>query len=170
MARAVEIANEFLKLADASGKLTQMQLQKLTFIADGWSWVINGNDLVKDMAEAWSYGPVFPDLYNHTKFFGADAIPKGRLITPDDSSMHFFDGNSVEVAPYKADIEQGEKSVIEHVWSRYGNVSGIELSKMTHQPGTPWFNAFRRGKNSQIRTDDIIAHYEALANHAEKAA
>ena len=171
VASALEVANEFLSLPEAQGRLTQMKLQKLAFIADGWNWVINENDLVDESAEAWNYGPVFKALYDHTKFFGSSPIPRGRLITPDDSEvMRFFGGKSKKSSPYRAELSPAQKSVIQHVWSRYGGLSAIELSQLTHRPGTPWFNAFSRGKNSVISLNDIKKHYQELATDAEKAA
>lgn len=170
MASAVEVANEFLSLPEAQGQLTQMKLQKLAYIADGWNWAINDNDLVEENAEAWNYGPVFKDLYDHTKFFGSSPLPPGRLIRPGDNEvMRFFGGKNKRSVPYKAGLSAEQRSVIQHVWSRYGNLSAIELSQLTHQPGTPWFNAFSRGKNSAISIDDIKMHYQKLAENAEKA-
>ena len=166
--RAVAIANAFLAKPGALGNLTQMQLQKLAYIADGWNMAINGDVLVRDTARAWDYGPVFPDLYDHTKFFGARPID--RLITPDDDdAVRFFTKGRPESDPYQADLDQSEQSVIDHVWSRYGKLSGAQLSRLTHQPGTPWSNAYARGKNSQLDTDEIREHYISMAERAEAA-
>jgi uncharacterized phage-associated protein len=164
-ARAVEIANEFLKQPGALGVLTQMQLQKLCFFADGWNWVINKDDLISDDAEAWMYGPVFRDLYDHTKFFGKEPI--GRLITPDDDdSFKFFGILKKESREYKANISKAQEDVIAHVWRRYGKLPGEQLSRLTHEPESPWYKAIRRGNNSALKKEDLLEYFNNLAELA----
>ncbi|HQS97664.1 MAG TPA: DUF4065 domain-containing protein, partial [Novosphingobium sp.] len=75
MDRSVAIANEFLRKAGAVG-LTQMQLQKLVYFSHGWALGLTEQPLTTDGPEAWAYGPVYPDLYDHTKFFGRGSITK----------------------------------------------------------------------------------------------
>jgi uncharacterized phage-associated protein len=168
--RSMEIANEFLKPERANGSLTQMQLQKLAFIANGWNSVINGEPLIGESAQAWDYGPVYPDLYDHTKYFGKSAV--GRLITPDDDeAAKFFSRHRAAEAPYSARLNEREKAVIDHVWRRYGRLDGIGLSKLTHQPGTPWFETYtKQGKSRPITQDLIEDHYRRLAERAQAAA
>src|ERR1700755_230202 len=89
---SMAVANEFLKRPSALGVLTQMQLQKLTYIAHGWNLALNGARLVADDLKAWDYGQVFPWLYDHAKYFGKEPI--NRLIAQnDDDRVSFFIGN-----------------------------------------------------------------------------
>ena len=61
---SAEIANEFIRRAAAEKRaLTQMQLQKLVYIAHGWNLAINGEKLTHDDPQAWDYGPVYRDLW-----------------------------------------------------------------------------------------------------------
>lgn len=166
--RSMAIANEFLRRAP-SGTLTQMQLQKLVFISNGWNLAINQRPLTSDQPQAWTYGPVYPDLYDHTKFFGSRPI--GRLITPDDDEIVRFFGRKPSGRPeYKADLDASEKAIVDNVWTRYGALSGVRLSALTHQPGTPWSEASKRGKNAPIDQSLIRRHYESLADQAARAA
>lgn len=165
------IANAFLSLPEvqAIGGLTQMQLQKLVYMAHGWNMAINGERLVDSDPEAWTYGPVFPDLYQHTKFLGTKPID--RLLTPEDNSIYtHFRELLGRTAPLTADLSDRERAVIENVWSRYGRMSGPALSRLTHQPSAPWFKAYARGKSSPITEDLIKPHYEDLLDRAEQAA
>ena len=171
--RAVEIANQFLKQPGAEGSLTQMQLQKLTYLANGWNWAINGEPLVSDAVEAWDFGPVYRDLYEHTKYFGRD--PLGRFISPDDSLPARVFGlrgdRGHEPEPYSAELTDRERAVVEHVWKRYGGLSGARLSALTHQSGTPWFKTYtERGKSAPIDQGLIKQHYDELARRAQQAA
>lgn len=170
--RSVEIANEFLRQPGALGFLTQMQLQKLAYIANGWNWALNGGQLVADPVQAWDYGPVYRDLYDHTKFFGNQ--PLSRLITNDDSqAARVFGsryGDGLEAPPYGALLSERERAIIQHVWNRYGRLTGTQLSALTHQQGTPWFTSYTtRGKSAEIPQSEIKAHYDDLAQRAQAA-
>jgi uncharacterized phage-associated protein len=168
--RSVEIANEFLRQPGALGTLTQMQLQKLAYLANGWNWAINGEELIRDPVEAWDYGPVYRDLYEHTKFFGKGPVP--RLVSSDDSqAARVFGLRGTECPPYSANLSERERDVVAHVWRRYGRMTGVQLSGLTHMPGTPWFEAYtQQGKNAVIGQDAIHRHYDQLADRAQQTA
>lgn len=170
MDRSLAIANEFLRMPGGRA-LTQMQLQKLVYFAHGWNLALNGEPLVTEPPEAWTYGPVFPDLYDHTKYFGKGAI--GRTITPDDDeAARFFTRSKSGRPAYQARLTPRERSIIDHVWRRYGTLTGGKLSSLTHQPGTPWFQTYRHGegKNQPIDNRLIREHYERLAERARGTA
>jgi uncharacterized phage-associated protein len=163
MHRSVAIANEFLRRA-GDGGLTQMQLQKLVYFAHGWSLALRNQPLTSDELQAWNYGPVYPDLYDHTKYFGKGPIT--RQITPDDDEAVRFFTRSGRADPYKATLTADEKSLLDAVWSRYGRLSGVRLSALTHQPGTPWFETFKLGRNTRFDDTIIKTHYDELAAQA----
>lgn len=161
--RAVAIANEFLAQPGANEFLTQMALQKLTYFAHGWNWAVNRDRLVIEAPEAWAFGPVYRDLYDHTKTFGKQPI--GRLITTADSeAARIFGLRGNEPSPYVAPLTERERAVIQHVWRRYRGLDAIALSQLTHRPGTPWFETYQnRGQNTPIDDQLIRQHYERLA-------
>lgn len=159
------IANEFIaRAANVGSGLTQMQLQKLVYMAHGWNLALNDRSLVSEAPRAWEYGPVFPELYHHTKFFGRQPI--SRAIRESDSdAAQFFLGTNKKSPKYSASLLPGEKQVIDRVWGRYGSLSGSMLSQLTHQRGTPWFNAYKTsGKSSPINNMDVKSHYLEIAN------
>lgn len=170
MDRSVAVANEFLK-KPGGRSLTQMQLQKLVYFAHGWNLALNDEPLTLDMPEAWAYGPVYQDLYDHTKYFGKAAI--GRLITPDDDeAVRFFTGSKSDRPAYSAVLTVRERAIVDHVWRRYGSLGGPKLSNLTHQPGTPWFKTYKggKGKNEPIENALIKEHYEQIAQKARATA
>ena len=131
--------------------MNQMRLQKLVYLAHGWNLAINREPLVADRVEAWDGGPVFRTIWNHLRDFGHNAVD--MLL-----------GHPMTKERFSAPISQSEKAVIDHVWSRYGGYSGLELSQMTHQMGTPWTNTyFAKGRNSRIPDDEIQSHFVGLA-------
>lgn len=165
MATSVELANEFLKMPGAKGRLTQMHLQKLVYIAHGWSLALRNRGISTDKIEAWDYGPVYPELYEHTKYNGRQ--PVANLIKPTDGNPFAFFGDKNATEPYCADLSSDDRQIIEHVWRKYGRLSAFKLSDLTHKRGTPWYKAFHeRGKRADIDDRDIKKHYERLASEA----
>ena len=146
---AVAIANEFLKL---SGKLLdQMKLQKLVYIAHGWKLALTGDPLVSDKVEAWDGGPVFREIWDHIKYYGYDS-QELQLLEPKSKTPVL-----------SLNLSNDDREIIEHVWKKYGHYSGNDLSEMTHQIGTPWYGAYRKGRNTIIQNDEIRDHYIELA-------
>lgn len=142
------IANEFIKLA-GNRPMSQMQMQKLVYIAHGWNLAINDAPLVDGRIEAWDGGPVMRSIWNHIRDFGRNADG-------------LFGKSAKE--PYSAELTDGEKGLFQQVWNRYGGYTGVELSEMTHQEGTPWSNAyFGRGRNAPLLNSDIKQHFTELA-------
>ena len=73
--RVEAIANEFLKRAKAEDRtLTNMQLQKLPYIAHGWGLALTGKELVNCVPQAFPYGPVYRSLYGALKRYGSGAV------------------------------------------------------------------------------------------------
>lgn len=141
------IANEFLELE--GGAMNQMRLQKLVYIANGWNLAINRAPLTDARIEAWDGGPVYRTIWNHIRDHGYDVA--GRFFG--------WNGNA-----FKAPLSAEEKSVIQHVWRRYGAYSGLQLSQLTHREGTPWSNTyFGRGRNSALDQREIQQHFTELA-------
>ena len=149
---ATTVADEILKIAKRKGKsLTPMQLMKLVYIAHGWSLAILNQDLFSDRIEAWKYGPVIPTLYQATKRFGRNAIPH-ELIE--------------DHVPSRLPVEV--QSFLEDVFSKYGHLSGISLSNLTHRPGSPWDKRYRDGvMNIEIPDDIIREHYVSKLHERE---
>lgn len=142
------IADEILRIAKRAGKaLTPLQLMKLVYIAHGWSLGMNRGDLFGERIEAWKYGPVIPDLYHATKKFGRNEIPL-HLIGEGDSTV------DSETSEFLSSVVNG-----------YGDLSGIQLSQLTHQGGTPWDIVYNSGAYNGEITDDLIRkHYTRLLN------
>lgn len=149
------IANEFIKLN--RGRMDQTKLQKLVYIAHGWNLAINRESLVEGSIEAWDGGPVMRSIWNHLRDFGYNAA--GGLLGKTRSE------------PFVADLSISERAIIEHTWKKYNLYSGLELSKMTHQPGTPWTNAyFGKGRSCPISNVDIQNHFTEMAIAGRQAA
>jgi uncharacterized phage-associated protein len=135
---AKAVANEFLHLAKDEGRpLTPMQLLKLVYFAYGWYWAIANDRLLDERVEAWKYGPVVPSIYHEFKRFGNEAINDfATELIPrrkEDGKFTFF----LE-EPRVPECDELPKQLIRRVWDVYKGYSAIQLSRMTHEPGTPW--------------------------------
>jgi uncharacterized phage-associated protein len=148
---AREIANEFLKRRKSNLQPQQMLIQKLVYIAHGWNLAINNEPLVAESPEAWDNGPVFRSLWDHIRDYGY----KGENRELCDQTNN---------AEFNAVLSQSETAVIDHVWNKYGQLGAAKLSRMTHEPDTPWSKAyFSRGKNAALDNQEIKKHYIDLA-------
>jgi uncharacterized phage-associated protein len=143
---ALTIAGEFLKIAETNNKkLDPLQLMKLVYLAHGWNLALFDEELVKDPIDAWTYGPVIKSLYQRIKKFGAsnitEPIDTDEQITPE------------------------EKMLLEKVFEKYGNLSGIQLSSLTHETDSPWAKTWDNGhgKSMTISNNEIKEYFRAQA-------
>src|SRR5437870_3577302 len=84
------IANYFLDLAKlANQELNPMKIQKLVYYAHGWNLALDGQPLIDEAVEAWTYGPVIPSLYHEFKKYG------GGPITSKASKIEVRDWDSL---------------------------------------------------------------------------
>ncbi len=130
-------------IAEKTGELTAMKLQKLVYYAEAWNLAWDGEPLFSENFEAWANGPVVPELYQRHK---------GMLKV--DASL-FGEANSTrfdEVA-----IEN-----IEKVLSFYGEKAAFELSHMTHQE-KPWLDA--RGDTPVGANSNAVITKAAMAEY-----
>lgn len=161
-ALSTEIANEFIERAQAKGRaLTQMQLQKLVYIAHAWNLAINNAPLTMDNPLAWDYGPVYRDLWEALRSYGKDEVSRLILYRDYTHGLLAKDPSS----PAKARLSSREKEVIDRVFYDYGQFHAYQLSALTHVPGTPWARTYAdgAGKNQQIMPDMIKDYFVELA-------
>lgn len=127
--------------------LTPMQLIKLVYLCHGWMIGLYKQPLLVDSVEAWRYGPVIAGLYHAVKKFGSGPV-RGPLSKD------------------KVEFNKQEKSVMNQVFDIYGKFTGIELSSLTHAPGTPWSKMWYAGREI-IPNDLIQEHFAGLAKQEE---
>lgn len=130
---AVAVANGFLDVAKSAGEpVDPMKLQKLVYFGHGWHLGYGLGALSAEHAEAWRWGPVFPELYHAVKIWGS-----GPVLEP----VRAFEVNDGRRRWSTPDLPSGEnftKKLVERVWEVYGHRSGPALSQLTHEPGGPW--------------------------------
>ena len=119
---ALAVANQFIQLGIADGRpVDPMKLQKLVYIAEGWSLVKRHETFLRENVEAWPYGPVVPQLYTTFKSYRAANIDRPCTLPPNSPAL-----------------ETGDDALIREVWQQYRGLTAIELSMMTHEQGSAW--------------------------------
>ncbi len=147
---AKAVANAFIKLAKQERtRLTNLQLQKLVYIAHGYSLALLSQPLFRDKVFAWQFGPVVPPLYEELKQYGSGEV-KRPLFT--------------ETPPIEE--ESPGWKVIRGVWNSYGKFSGPQLSALTHKPNTPWDETRGSAGNQKVEIPNqkIAQYYRELLN------
>lgn len=146
---AEAVARYFLLLAaqDEEALVTQMQLHKLLYYAQGWSLATRGRILFEGKIEAWMHGPVVKDVHKVFANF------RNEPISPD--------------AAADSDALSGDdRAFITAIWTEYGRYSAAHLRRMTHQE-SPWKNA-RVGvpddvpSSRDVSLDDMREYFNRL--------
>lgn len=145
------VANTILNLAHAEGRtLTQMQVHKLVFIAHGYTLAVLGRPLMYNTVHAWRKGPVVRKLWQH---WGE------RGTQPIDQELPVAQGEPDLTHDYEA------LEVIRSVWALYGSMDGLELSRLTHRAGSPWWQTYGL-PNDLIPNEITREYYTGLARSA----
>ena len=107
------IANDFSALAESKSKtLTNMQLQKLVFLSQGYTLALLNCSLYDHDTHAWQWGPVIPELYKSLQKYGRDTVTESlaaKDVLPEDSP---------------------ERDIVVAVWEGYGHLPGGQLSDL----------------------------------------
>ncbi|ATP52774.1 MULTISPECIES: Panacea domain-containing protein [Pseudomonas] len=134
---ALAVANAFIERARKGEirNLTPMKLQKLLFYTQSWHLRLNGerSPLIDDNFARWKFGPVIPSLYHELKSYGAQEVTSLIKNINFDS-----DGDAILITPTVPKSDQATHNLIDKIISKYGKLTGTELSNLTHEAGTAW--------------------------------
>jgi uncharacterized phage-associated protein len=116
------------------GDVGAVKLQKLLYYAQGWHVARTGEPMFQEAIKAWAKGPVVAELW------ADEAHERGRPVSRalDDTSL----------------------ATLEYVIERYGDLSGRDLIRMTHDED-PW-RELSESDDPAIPENPEITH-EALA-------
>ncbi|WP_187696523.1 Panacea domain-containing protein [Xanthovirga aplysinae] len=170
--KPLAVANYFYYKAkeDCIYDYTAMKAIKLVYLAHGWYLAISrGEPLINESVEAWKYGPVIPSVYNKFKINGTRKIISPALLEEDHERIDLLLMN--EEDKDKKAIKWGfkniEKEVLDQVWSVYKDVSGWDISMLTHKAGSPWDIVWnkqggKKNKYAVIPNETIEEHFYKL--------
>lgn len=119
------VANTFLQLAimDRTPRdqmPTALRLQRLVYLAHGYSLAILSSRLVADPLVALDTGPIFPELREATTMF--EAAPILSPIACRDRGR----------------LAHAQGVLVDRVWLKYGKLDETALHGFVYEPDTPW--------------------------------
>ena len=143
-----------LQAAKAMGEhsgwsLSNLEMQKLLYIAHMFHLGIQGNPLVHGNFEAWDLGPVHPVLYHKVKIFGARPVRNIFRSVPK--------------------LEEGtELDTLNNTVKELMNLDSAMLVNITHWPRGAWAKNYVPGKRGTIIPDSHIKdEYECRRKNFE---
>jgi uncharacterized phage-associated protein len=111
---AFDIANYFLfKAANDEDFISNLKLQKLVYYAQGLSLALHNTPLFLEDVEAWTYGPVIPQLYHAYKEHGSNGIPANPDFDPEE-------------------IDENTRSFLDEIYTVFGQFSAPRLIDISH--------------------------------------
>ncbi len=144
------VANAVLYRARQRGLfISHLKLQKLVFFTHAWCLAIDGLPAVDERPEAWEYGPVFNSLYHRLKGRGHEAIT--AFIETVDSRSNAY------AALMPSPAHGAFWRILDQVMDRYGTLTALQLSTLSHEPGGPWAQA--KEANQAVITDEAVRQF-----------
>ncbi len=139
MLSALDVANYFLASSqeEAGDLISNLKLQKLVYYAQGFHLAVHDGPLFDERIEAWTHGPVVPELYHYFKEYEAGPIPP--------PSEFEFDKYDEEV-----------KELLDEVNDIFGQYSAWKLRNLTHDE-PPWVNSYEKPEN--VITQNSMKEY-----------
>lgn len=144
---AIDLAMYFI----LKENMSQKKVQKLAYYAQAYSLVINNSDIVEGIEfQAWVHGPVNTELRKRFREYGW----RDMMIIPEQVDNVKSTLNEL--------ISNEQKSILELVWSAYGDLSADELEQLTHSED-PWLEK-REGLEDFERSAEVISN-ETMRNY-----
>jgi uncharacterized phage-associated protein len=124
------VANQVLDLAAAQRlPVSNLALQKLLYFSHGWLLAADARPLVRGGFQAWEHGPVSRTVY---------AVFKASVDRPIATRAVVVDFGTDEERVATANFDDVEIKLMRDVLGAYGHLHPFELSRLTHEPGSPW--------------------------------
>ena len=137
----IEVSDVAAALIERAGPMGAVKLMKLTYYAQAWHASIYGEPLFQSRIEAWTNGPVAPELWEqYSGGFGSI-----RTAVSGDATR----------------LSEEDLALVDLVVRHYGHLNGGELSAISHSE-QPWLDA-RAGAGSSERSSNEIS-VEAMAS------
>src|SRR5262245_58132071 len=116
---AKAVTNRLLDLADGDGTpIDPLRMEKLVYLAEGFTLAATDDPLFLEPIEAWDYGPVVPALYYALGKYGDGPIG-------EELWEYGYDGR--EVMPSLGLFSEDEAAIIEVVWEVFGQWDDSKL-------------------------------------------
>ncbi len=139
------VANCILEIGKEKGiPITNLKLQKLVYFAQGWALARLDHPLFAEEIQAWTYGPVIPELYAEAKRY------ENKAITDEFVALDKVPQNSEEMR------------VIKEVMVTLGGLQPMQLVNLSHRGDSPWAAAWRLGKYSPVSLWQMVVYFRDI--------
>lgn len=141
-------------LIEAGDTPSVLKLHKLLYYVQSWHLALYDKPLFDEKFQAWVHGPALRTIYDRYK---------------DSKSMYsqidIEDLGAIEDLERKiSSIPEESKEHIEYVLESYGDLSGVQLERLTHKE-KPWIKA-RGGIPRSQRSENLISEDEMKKYYA----
>ncbi|WP_296816438.1 type II toxin-antitoxin system antitoxin SocA domain-containing protein [Megasphaera sp.] len=132
-------------------EITPLMLQKLLYFVQGISYANHNTPIFPEDCQAWTHGPVYPEIYTLFKQFRYNPIEDPRFV--------IFEGTDDKLTVQ-------ERHIVELVANTFGEYTGKPLERITHQEA-PWQDA-RKGYGDGIPSNELISKQSIRDYYLEK--
>lgn len=137
--------------------MTHLRLQKTLYFLQAGFLMIKGETLFEGNIEAWTHGPVVPDVYREYRYSGNRELSFDESDREMEMGMAELFGQN-EVFEDLKELESDEESIelIKEIMTNLKSVTTWELVNLTHQYET-WKN--------HHETDKTVIPVEEIENY-----
>lgn len=120
--------------------VSNLKLQKILYFLQAEFLVANNMPCFNDRIEAWTFGPVVPNVYYEYRAFGNAHIP-----CVDMTDNFSISGN--------------DRQLMNDVIDTCSEYTASQLVDLTHHQ-SPWINAYKPRQNCEITQESIRTFFE----------
>ncbi|MCR5914152.1 DUF4065 domain-containing protein [Corynebacterium sp. zg254] len=137
------VANNILNRAFAEKcEISPMKLQKILYFVAAEYQKETGESLFTERFETWKYGPVLRSVYTEFRPFSRDYI--SRFAKDAENHSHMA----------KEEADPALQQALIRVWDATKSRTAVNLSRITHQPGSAWDKSFQK-EDEYLSTKEI---------------
>ncbi|WP_246788288.1 Panacea domain-containing protein [Agrobacterium sp. AGB01] len=155
------IANFVLDVAEKDGRdVSNLHINKIVYFLHADFLVAFSRPLVSAKIEAWTYGPVFRELYREFKQWG-DA--------PIGSRAKYLDPETGQKKNAQWHFSKEEEEFLSELVSKYTSMTPGALVAQSHVEGGPWDQTWnhetKTNASMKISDEAIKGWYERTVKH-----
>lgn len=141
MYRALSVSSYIIERCHSQNRtISNLKLQKILYFVQAEFLVSRNQPCFVEQIEAWDFGPVVPEVYQHYKVFGSSNIP---LIGKTENTLV---------------ISKADQELINEIVDECSRYSASALVEITHNQ-SPWSDAYAFGRNSVISQESIREYF-----------
>jgi uncharacterized phage-associated protein len=163
-----KIGNTLIYLKNKLGHLTKTQSLKFLYFLDEFSIKKYGIPFIGLKYEVWQFGPVSQDVFVELDEDQPQMLKDYISIKREDFQHYKF----LYVKPLKDfnddEFSDNDINLMNLVIDKFGNYTSSQLSDLTHEPGSLWYNIAKEEgllesfKNRRLRTSNFTIDFTPL--------